>query len=70
MSPVGTYRSRSGELVHVRIDASGQERCDVECLDGTRREGCEVCDCDVLLSEDPDWPWADARGVPSLVTVD
>jgi len=67
---VGTYRTVQGELLHYRVDATGKVRCEIEGTDGSLRAGCEVCDCDVLLSDDPDWPWRDPRGTPSLVFVD
>ena len=67
---VGTYRGPQGELVRVRIDLSGSERCDVERADGSVRPGCATCDCGVLLSDDPDWPWRDLRHAPSLLFVD
>ena len=67
---VGTYRTVGGELLHYRVDAMGNVRCDVEHADGSRRPGCAVCDCDVLLSDDPDWPWTDRTDSPSLVVLD
>ena len=70
MLRVGTYRTVHGELLHYRMDATGRARCEVECLDGSVRDGCEVCDGGVLLSEDPDWPWSDERETPSLALVD
>ena len=66
----GTYRTVGGELLHYRMDASGKVHGEVECLDGSLRDGCEVCDCGVLLSDDPDWPWRDPRALPSLDIVD
>lgn len=70
MQQVGTYRTFAGDLLHYRVDASGTPRCEIETADGSLRPGCEVCDCDVLLSDDPDWPWIDDRRTPSLVVVD
>ena len=66
---VGTYRTVSGELLHYRLDPAGAPRCEIERADGSRRPGCEICDCGVMLSDDPDWPWRDPL-VPSLVFVD
>lgn len=70
MLQAGTYRTVRGELLHYRIDPSGEARCEVEHADGSLREGCEVCDRGVLLSDDPDWPWMDPRRSASLVIVD
>lgn len=70
MPRIGTYRTFEGELLHYRVDAAGQVRCEVEGMDGSLREGCEVCDCDAFLADDPDWPWTDPRTPPSLVIVD
>lgn len=70
MLQVGTYRTARGELLHYGIDALGKARCEVERADGSRREGCEICDADVLLSDDPAWPWRDPRSMPSLVIID
>ena len=67
---VGTYRTVHGELLHVHLDPAGRTSCDVECVDGSQRDGCEVCDAGVLLSDDPTWPWRDPRSAPSLVIVD
>ncbi len=70
MLQVGTYRTVRGELLHYRIDASGKSCCDVERADGSVREGCEICDVDVLLSDDPAWPWLDPRSRASLLVID
>ena len=70
MLQVGTYRTVRGELLHYRIDVAGKACCEVERADGSRREGCEICEPDVLLSDDPAWPWHDPRAIPSLVIVD
>jgi hypothetical protein len=70
MLQVGTYRTVRGELLHYRLDASGEARCEVERADGSLRDGCESCDCDVLLSDDPDWPCSDLRTRASLLIVD
>ena len=70
MLQVGTYRTSHGELLHYRIDPSGRTRCEVECVDGSVRDGCEVCDEGVLLSDDPSWPWTDPRDAPSFALID
>ena len=69
MLRIGTYRTVEGELLHCHLDGTGALRYEVERLDGSVRDGCEVCDCDVFLSDDPDWPWSD-REPPSLVIID
>lgn len=66
----GTYRTERGELLHRWADEHGQERCEIECVDGSVREGCEICDAGVLLSDDPAWPWSDPRSIASLVVID
>lgn len=70
MLQVGTYRTVRGELLHNQIDATGRTCCEVEAVDGSLREGCEICDAEVLLFDDPAWPWRDPRSVPSLLIVD
>lgn len=70
MLHTGTYRAARGGLLHCRRDGAGALRLEVEAPDGSLREGCAVCDCDVLLSDDPEWPWADPRSVPSLAITD
>lgn len=70
MLDAGTYRTVSGELLHVRLDALGVASCEVESVDGSLRDGCELCDADVLLSDDPAWPWRDPRPMPSLLILD
>lgn len=70
MLEAGTYRTAAGELLHVRLDALGVASCEVESVDGSLREGRELRDADVLLSDDPDWPWRDPRPVPSLLILD
>jgi hypothetical protein len=70
MLQVGTYRTERGELLHYRIDASGKACCEVECSDGSVREGCEICDAGVLLSDDPAWPWRDPGPIASLAIID
>ncbi len=70
MPRVGTYRTPAGELLHCRMDDMGRVRCEIERLDGSVRDGCEVCDRDVLLSDDPSWPWSDPRTAPSSAIVD
>ena len=70
MLQVGTYRTVRGELLHYRIDETGRPRFEVERADGSRQAGREVCERDVLLSDDPDWPWLDPRQTPSLAAVD
>lgn len=70
MLRVGTYRTVSGELLHFRLDALGEACCEVESVDGSLRDGCETCDADVLLCDDPAWPWRDPHSMPSLVIND
>jgi hypothetical protein len=70
MLQVGTYRTVRGEFLHYGIDAAGRPCCEVERIDGSLREGCEIRDADVLLSDDPTWPWRDAEPIPSLVVID
>ena len=70
MLQIGTYRTVRGELLHYRVDAAGTPCCEIECADGSVREGCETCDADVLISDDPWWPWLDPRSLPSLLVID
>ena len=55
MGELGTFRLRSGELVHCRVDRSGR-------LSAFRESGAKLVPCDprvlldaVKLSDDPDW---------------
>ena len=70
MLQVGTYRTVRGELLHYRIDVTGKACCEVESVDGAVHEGCETCDADVFLCDDPEWPWRERRSMPSLLIID
>ena len=70
MLEVGTYRTVGGELLHYSVDETGKACCEVECADGSVRVGCEVCDPEAFLSDDPAWPWRDTTSLPSLMIVD
>jgi hypothetical protein len=70
MLQVGRYRTERGELLRYGIDPSGRTCWEVERSDGSVREGYEICDAGVLLSDDPAWPGLDPRSLPSLLVVD
>ena len=60
----GTYRTRSGTLVHTRALADGTIRIEAEDGSAYARMGGETL---VKLSDDPDWPdVTPALGDPQL----
>ncbi len=61
----GTYRSRSGALVHTRVSPEG--RIVLEREDGGRMGGEDDL---VKLSDDPDWPDLHRRDVAPHLFID
>jgi hypothetical protein len=63
----GTFRSRTGDLIHCREDFEGHTVVEIERLDGGTRSGdITALRGAVRLSDDPDWPSVATRFVGTL----